>query len=438
MISAINRFRAARRVLAGFFIAAAALLAAPRDAHAVYKFCANINPVYVDSGNGEDNLGGLVTAAFHYMEVTFNGVTSSGYSDANGCLATTFSGAGTYLHGIYPKVRLGTSTTTIYEKRNTAFTGLAYTWSNLPASTGSAVTEKRSTISGTTLDHLYRVSAVVEFVTAAAIVVNTSYTIYARVPAGEAGGCVACVQGNVMTLSSEPSNPNRWTNQQKGVIAHEFGHFSQKDLFGYFGQQNGQQIIAPTDSYCAPVTEDPCECNFVTASPPSSFCGGEQIDRLHCLNSREYLFGAFPEGYAHLIATITLNNTSQGAAIFPYYKHLVSADGTTFDSAPVPHQVLPSPPYAWMDTVCPTAAAGRATEMDWLGFLYHVNTQGTNRYSFTEIQTLMTNAAVCAGVCTDADKVTYLKMVQAVDAQTWSAGKKNHFKSFASAYGVNH
>ena len=236
-------------------------------------------------------------------------------------------------------------------------------------------------------------------------------------------------------LSSEPAVPGKWTNQEKGVIAHEFGHFSQKDLFGYFGQQG----LTVSDQYCASVNEGGCRCDFVATSPVSGFCGGIQIDQAHCLNSREYLFGAFPEGYAHLIAAITLNNTSEGAAIFPYYKNVATPNGATFDTAPVPHQVLPTTPYRRMETACSGTMASRGTEMDWLSFLYNLNTQTSNRYSFGEIQTLLTNVNVCNGPCTDADKVTYAKMVQAVDAQTtWSTAKKNHFKSFASAYGVNH
>ena len=428
-------FGAAFRAIAGLFVVAAALVAAPRDAHAVHKFCATIDPVYTDSHLGEDYLRGRVSAAFHYMQVTFNGVTTSGYSDVNGCLPTTFSGAGTYLHYIFPQVKLGSSTTTVLQKQGSPLTGVVFNWANLPASTGSAVTERRTPITGTAEDYLFRVSAVVEFVPLSLTVVNTNYTIFARVPAAETICPAACVSGNNMWLSNEPSNPSLWTNQEKGVIAHEFGHFSQKDSFGFFGQQG----VAAADIYCEVVNEKPCKCTFVPTSPGSGRCGNEQGDRLHCLNSREYMFGAFTEGYAHLVATMTLNDTNQGAAIFPYYKHLSNNTGSNALFPPVAHQVWPLTVHRWMDNNCAVTMSGKGTEMDWLSFLYYVRTQTPTKFSAADFQSVMIHSSVCNGACSDADKVSYAKMVQGVDGQTsWAAAKKNHFKNNASIYGVNH
>lgn len=425
---------AVSRALHGFVASSAVILAAPH-AHAAYRFCANINPVYVDSNIGEDNLKGLVTAAYHYMEVRApNNTIYSGFADVQGCLNTDATIAGTYTHTIWPKVYHGNPAgggnfTTVYPQEGSTLQGMIYTYSSLPAVTTTV--EKRLNISGTPLDAEFRVSAIVEW--APDWVNGTQYKVYAEVPAS--ADCVACQSGNSLYLSAEPSVPGRWVNQEKGVVAHELGHLFQKDLFGYFGQQG----LSDSTKYCDAVTETTCKCTFVAASPGSGICGNEQWDRLHCLNSREYMFGAFPEGFGHFFATWLLNDTSQGSAIFPYYKALVNSSGSAATPPPVAHQVLPSTRYRWMETKCSGTMAGRGTEMDWLGFIYYLTTQTTNKYSLAEFQRVMTNASVCNGACTDSIKMTYTKLVQGVDNQTtWSAAKKDHFKTNGSVYGINH
>ena len=83
--------------------------------------------------------------------------------------------------------------------------------------------------------------------------------------------------------------------------------------------------------------------------------------------------------------------------------------------------------------------SGKGTEMDWLSFLYYVTTQTSERYSGIDHQMVMIHSSACNGLCVDADKMTYLKMVQGVDGQTaWSATKKNHFKDNGSVFGVSH
>jgi hypothetical protein len=423
-----------QKALLGLCIAAGLLLAAPRDAHAVYKFCAFITPTFSDSNVGEDYLvSGTVLAKWHYMEIRRNGVVvGSGYADSSGCLATTFSTAGNYEHVVFPKIgwssgaNLGTAT--VFSKPGEPFVGASFTWASLPASTGAAVVTKTINVMGSVLDGLFRTTVV--FLNSPSFITKQHYTIYAQVPPAEAE-CTGCAGGQEMILSAEG---NQWLNQKKAVIAHEWGHLIQESLFGFFGMQN----VSGADIYCGAVAEATCRCDQVAASPVSTECGGEQWDRLHCLNSREYMFGAFQEGWAHFLAAAMLNDTSQTTAIFPYYKKQIHDNGNFVNLPPVHHQVLPTTKYRWMENECNGTMAGRGTEMDWLSFLYYVNTQTANKYTLTELMTLMRSTSVCNGACTDSDKVTYAKMVQGVDAQTWSAAKKNHFKNNGTPFGVNH
>lgn len=405
------------------------------EASAAYKFCTAIMPFYNDSNKGEDHLTGSVGAQRHKMELYRNGVRIwTGFADSDGCIPSPQSLAGNYTHVTWSHLSRGSVNVYVHKNDLSTLYGLSTTW-NLPADNGGTV-NKWTMMAGTPDDGVWRTTAVVGLALGLGLVADRTYRINAEHPVAAQPACTGCVIGNNMYLSQQNGS---WVNLSKAAIAHEFGHLIQNSAFGSFGVQG----VSVANYYCESVVETTCRCTTVSASPPSGECGNEQMDKLHCLNSREHLHAAFGEGWAHYYAAATLNNTYETSAVFPYYKNVIQSNGNYYWIAPVSHQVLPQTPYRWMTNNCNSSVVNKGTEMDWLSFLYYVGTQTASKYTLVDYHAVMTSTQVCGSWCTDADKVTWTKMRDGVDAQAlrqppWSDTKRNHFTTNGAVYGVNY
>lgn len=408
---------------------------ATRDAKAAYKFCSSIQPVFQDSGVGEDFfVSGTVPARSHRLHVYRNNVlVSTGTADASGCTTNTFTLAGTYKVTTWAKVQPDPTVTFLIRRDvgDTQDHGWNNTWNNLPASTGAAVVEKRSTMVGTTLDGLFRVSALLIAVPNGSLMANSTFTILAEAAESDCSGCAFPAD---MRLELGFEN-GFWLNRRKSVVLHELAHLVQHRLFGSFGKTG----VTADDDYCESVAEAICQCGLVAPSEvdPWGRCGGEQLNRLHCLNSREHLHAAFDEGFAHAYAARLLNNSAQSDATYPYYKNLVNSNGVGFQPPPVAHNVVPATRYRWMETKCNSAMAQRGTEMDWLGFIYNLLNKTTNAYLFADLRTVMRSLPVCNGTCA-GQNVTWAMMSSGVNAQAgFPLAKKQHFTDRGIDFGVD-
>ena len=134
----------------------------------------------------------------------------------------------------------------------------------------------------------------------------------------------------------------------KFVIAHELGHTVASGSIPNAGYPslNGFPAL--------------CRCLHV-----------QRGNDLHCLQSIEPLATAASEGFAHFYATRVWNDFSAAAPIFQYYKEFREPDGAILPPSEKIVNVR-QPPIHWADTYCPTV--GGATEYDFLGFFYSINT----------------------------------------------------------------
>ena len=179
-----------------------------------------------------------------------------------------------------------------------------------------------------------------------------------------------------------------------------------------------------------------CRCDQDDPTSASTYCQNEDWDRLHCLNSREYIHAAFDEGWSHYVATRVLNDPTQSGATFPYYKDSLNINLNELQS-PVSHNAQPSTPYEWMDNKCADDMSNKGTEMDWLSFFYVVGSQTSHAYSLSNFWTVMFTSDVCAGTCTTDDKVTWSKLVLGATS-AFAGDKLDHFVNNGATYGVNH
>lgn len=432
---------AGTRVLLLAALAFTLLTFAPRHAWAKYKFCATYTPSYTDTTAGEDYLKAVPHGlSFHRMILFRNGVqVGDKFADITGCYPDTQTAAGNYTMWVVTQVRAGTAEARVFQASNAGgIPAVINGWGNLPADTGAAVITKTYSANGTVYDGVFRASLAVQWGFSSFSVANTLYEVFAEATASSGSGdgedCVACVVGAELFLGKDGADV--WTNNSKATIIHEFGHLIANSSFGAFGTEG----VAEKNRYCASVTNnagfDACRCDQVDPTTASTFCGNEDWDRLHCLNSREYIHAAFSEGWGHYVATKVLNNTTQSAATFPYYKDSLNNNLNELQS-PVAHNAQPATPYKWMDNKCSDSMTQRGTEMDWLSFFYVVGTQTANAYSLSNYWDVMFSSEVCAGGCTDDDKVKWADLAAGAGT-VFSDQKLAHFVNNGNTYGVNH
>lgn len=431
--------RITSRVLVVFAVSTAFLMLTSQDAWAKYKFCATYTPSYTDTTSGEDFLKtGPHTVAYHRLLLYRNDVLlGDKFAGPDGCYPDTQTAAGSYTLRLVTNVKYVSAEVRVYSSSGPQLPTIAYGWSNLPADTSASIVTKSYTANGTVYDPLFRVSLAAAWALSNMSVGNTVYNIYAEATASSGGsGCVACVTGWNMYLGQDGTGA--WTNTSKSTILHEFGHLIANSSFGGFITPG----TTPASTYCASVTNgagfDACRCDQVDPTGSSPYCGGEDWDRLHCLNSREYVHAAFNEGWGHYLATRVLNDSTQSGAVFPYYKDSLSSNLSELQ-APVAHQARPSTAHRWMETKCSDTMTDRGTEMDWLSFFYYVGTQTANAYSLQNYWALMYSSSVCNGPCTSAHEVDWDDIVAGVNNTAgFSGAKKLHFINSGDSYGVNH
>jgi hypothetical protein len=191
----------------------------------------------------------------------------------------------------------------------------------------------------------------------------------------------ACAGGDTLntgpaTLTDGTPGRLRW----KFVIGHELGHVYQSragampnNSAGYcfssgFGYEAGCGGYVDPAAATSPL----CRCDHVTGS-----------NKLHCMQSLERDAAAQIEGFGHYFSARLWNDAGGTDCDFSYYKQ--------FNAFLLVATAVVQPPVhldcreqvRWRDTFC--YAQGMSTEYDWLGFLWNVNTVGTNTVSLTDL-----------------------------------------------------
>ena len=206
----------------------------------------------------------------------------------------------------------------------------------------------------------------------------------------------------------------------KGVILHEAGHLVQAKAVGRMGKTvtGFDGMYAFTKEGGAPSSST--DLDVVHADPPGTpdMCGCSQVEaanKLHCMQSLERYGEAHGEGFAQFYAARTLNNHGENDCIFPYYKETVLetctsgdcdpwAGGLQKNKPPVPFDCIE--PVQWRNRHCPELAGGRtnedrSTEVDWMKFLYSLNTQADHKWTMIDLwrlyEVMPSHSAACAG-----------------------------------------
>jgi hypothetical protein len=235
-------------------------------------------------------------------------------------------------------------------------------------------------------------------------------------PMDSCAGEVVFIGPGVPGLGSQ----SRW----KYIVAHEIGHQVQlrvlKDWPGpryTFPKRDG---LRP-DQTCFGVACDPveapelCSCAHITVA-----------NRHHCLQSLERDEDAQLEGFAHFFAAKVWNAQDQDDCWFNYYKELLDVacppgvedeqckpfDGLIRAAPPVPFSC--KQPTKWRNRHCPLPQY--ATEFDWMGFYWSVNTSGDpGRLRMRDLFDVYRRACSRDGVdgCGDGDNVSWEALLQA-------------------------
>ena len=163
----------------------------------------------------------------------------------------------------------------------------------------------------------------------------------------------ASLPNGAVQIGTTPVNgytDDKW----KFTIGHEIGHYLSDIAMG-MPQHGGWGGDSPLEL---------CACGHYDTS------WGNQA---HCMQSVEWSGAAQFEGLAHLYGARAFNRTSDGDAIFVYYKPFRSANWTIWWP---PVDIDAFNPLQWRNTQC-GSPAGHGVEMDWMVFYYEI-TQGSS------------------------------------------------------------
>jgi hypothetical protein len=212
----------------------------------------------------------------------------------------------------------------------------------------------------------------------------------------EDGTCSACASNELIMLG--PDWVKRDGQQIKGdsfwkyVVAHEIGHTIQRRAMGipaaHYARVGGR---AEPERDAEIEASAMCACDHVDTS-----------NKLHCLQSVEEHGAANVEGFAQFFASRVWNRASDGDCTFKYYKEFFDGECVPGSSScedfaggkrsrpPIPVSCLS--PIRWRNKHCLDLQVGPVeavtdfgTELDWMGFLYASNTQGSNALSMSDI-----------------------------------------------------
>jgi hypothetical protein len=205
-----------------------------------------------------------------------------------------------------------------------------------------------------------------------------------------------------------------WPDQSrwKYVILHEAGHQVQARAMGADG--GGDYTFAcPKDTTCSGKASGWIKTRLV--DPPfvdsmSPLCGCQHVGAAnseHCLQSIERTSAAQGEGFAQFFAAKGWNAPRTDDCKFVYYKELLQdtpcAAGETclpftvgqtslFSKLP-PFGISCETAFKWRNNHCPMGeTAEMGTELDWLGFLWGVNTQGDSRATMNDLFAIYRNS----------------------------------------------
>lgn len=206
-------------------------------------------------------------------------------------------------------------------------------------------------------------------------------------PCGGAGGSGSCFRRE----SGEPhiawiqSTDNG--DQRKFLIAHETGHLLH-DVRSGFPAWGGNPWVIATGHHTR--------------------CDSAGIPGAHALRSEELSSGAFIEGFAHYMATLTFNSHLSTSAWFKYYKDDTSTGGgVTYNFDLVDVEGSGASPAGgvsdWLHsangcTCTATGCADRGVEMDWLRFLWDFRTDAGTQPTHAQIFNLTLDAAATHGL----------------------------------------
>jgi outer membrane protein assembly factor BamB len=193
----------------------------------------------------------------------------------------------------------------------------------------------------------------------------------------------------------------RWPDQArwKFVIAHEAGHQIQDEITGAFNSAD-YTFPCPPNTTCSGRQTGFSHVRGELVDPPFieqyGFCGCQHVTAAnaeHCLQSVERGGAAQGEGIAQWFASRVWNDRSDPDCRFVYYKEFFGETclgrnpedclpETVFRNTGIktlpPFGVPCDQPIKWRNRRCPISEAAEfGTELDWLQFLYSLNTAGS-------------------------------------------------------------
>jgi hypothetical protein len=215
-------------------------------------------------------------------------------------------------------------------------------------------------------------------------------------------GTAAC-EGSSGCFCGWPDQ-SRW----KYTIVHEAGHQLQARTIGSSGGGD-YTFSCPANTSCTGKKSGSNPQRLV--DPPfvdsmSPLCGCQHVGAAnseHCLQSIERTGAAQSEGFAQFFASKAWNQPRTGDCTFVYYKELLQngpcGPGETcvpftggLSSKLPPFGISCEQPLKWRNNHCPISeAAELSTELDWLGFLWGVNTLGDSRASMNDLFSVYRN-----------------------------------------------
>ncbi len=254
----------------------------------------------------------------------------------------------------------------------------------------------------------------------------------------------SCAVGDVVYIG--PGVPGHGPQSKwKYIVAHEIGHQIQgRALAGRIGgyytfpRRPGQ----PASQVCGagacdpPEAPDLCACAHVDSS-----------NKYHCLQSLEHDEDAQLEGFAQFFAAKAWNRQDEDDCQFNYYKEFLNPvclpgaekcepfGGRTRVLPPVP--VSCRQPAKWRNRNC--AVPKFATEFDWMGFYWSVNTGGDtgSRLLMDDVHKLYRQACGTNG-CSSGNVVSWEAIVKAAeDAFGMIDPRARRVRNAGFAFGVD-
>jgi hypothetical protein len=231
----------------------------------------------------------------------------------------------------------------------------------------------------------------------------------------------SCVSGDVVFIG--PGRPGHGPQSKwKYIVAHEIGHQIQRRALnglpgaGYtFPSRPGlpPTRICGTNACDPEEAPDLCACAHVDAA-----------NRFHCLQSLEADEDAQLEGFAQFFAAKAWNRQNEDDCQFNYYKEFLNPvclsgaeqcepfGGLVRARPPAP--VTCRQPARWRNRNC--AVPKFATEFDWMGFYWSVNTVGDSgsRLRMDDLHRVYRQACRLDG-CSFSDVVSWEAVVKAAE-----------------------